>query len=247
MVALDKQAVVFDIDDTLYDQMIPFQRAYQAVFEEKYGKIDIEKLYARSRFHSDVVFEASQRGEMSMEEMYIYRIQKAFLDLAISIKAQDALLFQKIYAEGQKKIEMSRTIVSMLENLKEQGTVMGVISNGPSAHQWEKVRQLGLMRFIPEAHIIISGDFGVAKPEKQIFDIAGEKLKIKKVVYVGDSYGNDIEGAKKAGWQAVWLNRRNHRKPESRYQPDSCVTCESELKSLLVSMETGKPFEIADG
>ena len=60
------KAVLFDVDDTLYDQVIPFQKAYEELFKGSF-ELSIEELYKRSRYYSDEVFEATQRGEMSME------------------------------------------------------------------------------------------------------------------------------------------------------------------------------------
>ena len=49
---------------------------------------------------------------------------------------------------------------------------------------------------------------------------------------MGDSYENDIEGAKGAGWNAIWYNHRNHR-PTGSAEPDYMVRSEKELLELL--------------
>ena len=41
-------AVLFDVDDTLYDQREPFARAFRQLFGETY-EIDMERLFALSR------------------------------------------------------------------------------------------------------------------------------------------------------------------------------------------------------
>ena len=76
------QAVLFDVDDTLYDQAQPFAKACEALFGRVYS-FSIDALFASSRRHSDEVFELSRSGAISMEEMYIYRIQRAFADFQI--------------------------------------------------------------------------------------------------------------------------------------------------------------------
>ena len=65
-------AIIFDVDDTLYDQVIPFWNAYKAVFKDRF-QLPMDDLFAASRRRSDEVFGPSQRGEITMEEMYIYR------------------------------------------------------------------------------------------------------------------------------------------------------------------------------
>ena len=90
-------AVLFDVDDTLYDQREPFERAFRQLFGETY-EIDMERLFALSRKYSDEAFEHSQSGQMTMDEMYIYRISKALKEFDIQISDEDALKFQEFYA-----------------------------------------------------------------------------------------------------------------------------------------------------
>ena len=60
--------LVFDVDDTLYEQIVPFENAYKSLFDID---IDIEQFYLLSRHYSDVKFEASRNGEMTMDEYHI--------------------------------------------------------------------------------------------------------------------------------------------------------------------------------
>ena len=95
------KAILFDVDDTLYDQVQPFARAYARVFGDSYplreGKI--EEIFAVSRKYSDEVFKASTEGTITMEQMYIYRIQKALADFEVLITDEQALTFQKYYQD----------------------------------------------------------------------------------------------------------------------------------------------------
>lgn len=227
------EAVLFDVDDTLYDQTMPFSTAYDAVFSDRGWHVSMNELYTRSRVRSDEVFGPSQRGEISMETMYIYRIQKAFEDIGISITDVEALSFQSVYAMAQQQIYMTPVIESLLGALVKMNVQLGIITNGPSDHQRNKIERLGLRRFIPEKHIIISGDIGVAKPDAAIFAYAAQRMNlVNPPLFVGDSIENDIKGAKKAGWYTLWFNRRGLPLPE--IQPNYYVDSEELLKSLLL-------------
>ena len=74
-----KTAVLFDVDDTLYDQTVPFEEAYAEYFGEK-PAVPAEVIYPVTRKYSDEVYSRAMAGELTMEEMYIYRVQKAFED-----------------------------------------------------------------------------------------------------------------------------------------------------------------------
>lgn len=226
-------AVLFDVDDTLYDQREPFARAFRQLFGETY-EIDMERLFALSRKYSDEAFEHSQSRQMTMDEMYIYRISKALKEFDIQISDEDALKFQEFYAGYQKQISVSDVIKEMLTFCRDRVPI-GVITNGPSGHQWEKIETLGLGEWFLDERIFVSGDVGTAKPDAKIFWYACDKLKLQdaEAWYVGDSYRNDVEGAKSAGLHSIWINRRNHPYPVSEVRPDYCVGSEEELYRLL--------------
>lgn len=227
-------AILFDMDDTLYNLMMPFEAACRKMLGNRFDSL-MEPLFLAHRMHSDEVFEASRNGEITMDEMYIYRIQKAMEDFGFSISGEEALNFQRIYAEEQKRIWMSDTVREMLEFIKSRGIPMGMITNGPEEHQWRKIVTLGADCYVPREYAIISGAAGAAKPDFRIFEYAEEAMELRKedTWFVGDSYENDIVGAVRAGWHAVWFNRRERHIPEEGPKPDYTVESEQELFVII--------------
>ena len=228
------KAVVFDVDDTLYDLSTPFKEACRTVFPEDTG-LDLEGAFLASRRYSDSVYASSLSGKISMEEMYIYRFENAFRDYGKKIDAQTALFFQAVYEQKQQEIKMTEAMKKLLENLSGK-MKLGIVTNGPTQHQWDKVNTLGVEQWIPKEHILISGEIGIAKPDTGIFAAELGRLDLQKedVCYVGDSFENDIVGAKGAGWKAVWYNHRGHQATEE-VMPDYIVKSEDELITLLES------------
>ena len=209
MIGLD-----FDVDDTLYEQIVPFENAYKSLFDID---IDMEQFYLLSRYYSDVKFEASRNGEMTMDEYHIYRIQEAAKDLGVFLTDEQALNMQKEYKKNQQKLQISNITISILELAKENNVKLGIITNGPSEHQWSKVKALGVERWIDKENIIVSGDYSINKPDVKIFEIMQEKLKLPNdsLYYIGDSLENDIVGATNAGWKVIWINRYKRKSPEN--------------------------------
>lgn len=72
------KAIVFDVDDTLYDLSTPFKQTCREIFPED-TDLDLEGAFLASRRYSDSVYARCLSGEMSMEEMYIYRFKMHFL------------------------------------------------------------------------------------------------------------------------------------------------------------------------
>ena len=220
-----KKAILFDVDDTLYDQTVPFMEAYAEYFGEK-PEVPAEVIYPVTRKYSDAVYSQAMAGEMTMEEMYIYRMQKAFEEFGIRITDQEALDFQKIYADRQHHIHMSPLMQDILAFCSGRAA-LGIITNGPSQHQWDKVRSLQAEKWIPHENIFVSADVGAEKPDRKIFDHAKE-------------------GAVNAGWNAVWMNRRGRKIPGDAVKPGrenerSMVSVESEedLRNFIIRILRG--------
>ncbi|MGI6229860.1 MAG: HAD family hydrolase [Tractidigestivibacter sp.] len=239
--------VFFDLDDTLYDQAQPFAFAYRKVFGTRFdtagpgaSPLDVEALFSASRRHSEAVFLASERGEMSMEDMYVYRIQKAFEDFGISVSADECLRMQAIYAASQESaIEVSPTMARVLDWCRENSHP-GIISNGPAEHQLKKIEALRLDRWVSPEETFISSIVGVAKPDPAIFYLACERCGTspKRCLYVGDSFKPDVGGAAAAGMPVVWFNRRHRDEPDGQGDPvpNWIVESEKELLGLLPTL-----------
>lgn len=227
-----KRAVLFDVDDTLYDQTVPFMEAYEKYFGDE-PAIPAEVVYPVTRKYSDQVYSQAMAGAITMEELHIYRVQKAFEEFGVRITDEEALDFQKIYADRQSHIHMSPLMRQILEFCSGK-VELGIITNGPSRHQWNKVRSLQVEKWIPHENIFVSADVGAEKPDRRIFDYAKTSMQLEdaEIWFVGDAYALDVKGAVNAGWNAVWMNRRK------RKIPDDTIGTECEKEGRIVSMET---------
>ena len=225
-------AILFDIDDTLYDQVVPFGKAVQKIFPGFAGASN-ELLFKRRAYHSEVSFRMNNNGEMTMEEMYRYRVQKTFAEFGLEVSDEDAMAFQEAYEESQRQLELSSQMEQMLNYCQEKGVILGIISNGPGDHQMEKARTMQMARWIPEEWTIVSGAVGILKPDVRIFRLTEERMGLDPetmdIWYVGDSFPNDMVGAAGAGWKTIWLNRRGKALPEGSICPDTMVHTDEEL------------------
>ncbi len=229
------KAILFDVDDTLYDCQWPFNMAVHEVFQGKYDA-DIDRIYRRSRYWTDLKFVDYCEGKISTEDYYCLRNQNAFADFGIAITREEALAVMDRYKAYQDKIAMSDTVKNMLQDLRNSGVFTGVISNGVSEAQWKKIETLMIPEYIDRERVIVSGDVGVSKPDPDIFRIACSRLRLipADVWYVGDNYQNDIIAAGKAGLHTVWFNRKGFELPDEEIRPDCIVYSEEELAELLL-------------
>ncbi|MDT2478377.1 HAD family hydrolase [Enterococcus avium] len=228
-------AIIFDIDDTLYDQLAPFKRAFEKHFYSP--DIPIEELFKLSRMYSDEVFEESENGTMTHTEMHIYRIRRALEHFDQSITDQQARTFQLDYQINQNNIQFLPEMREAFDICVKHGIQFGIITNGPADHQLEKVNTLQLHQWIPAERIVVSGELGYSKPNLKIFQHAETIRGLDKntTYYVGDSFVNDVVGAKNAGWKTVWINRRKHDISGYDVSPDYTVDENRTMKQVICS------------
>lgn len=123
-----------------------------------------------------------------------------------------------------------------LRLLRELGAryPLGLVSNfdhGPTA------------RRVLDAHgltgcfttIVISADFGQRKPHQAIFEAALRQLGVcaEETLFVGDSLGEDVCGARNAHLRVAWLNPKGEPVPADGVQPDYVIGRLADLMALV--------------
>ncbi|XP_043273420.1 N-acylneuraminate-9-phosphatase [Venturia canescens] len=95
--------------------------------------------------------------------------------------------------------------VTMLRELRKK-YLLGLITNGPSNAQWEKVHKLELQQHFDV--ILVSGDLPWEKPQSRIFEEACRCLGVapRNCLMVGDKLETDILGGIEADLGGtVWI------------------------------------------
>lgn len=218
--------IVFDMDDTLYDQIEPFRLAVEAFFPQHFNDDEMRQLYQRFRFHSDALFSQTEDGTLALETMRIYRMREAINETDLLISDAEADELQAAYARNQGKIQMVPEMATLLDELVQQKVPVALLTNGPESHQLKKVTQLGLSRWFPQEYWFISEATGCAKPDASAFRLVETAFQVTAddCLYIGDSYENDVIGCQNAGWRVVWLNKYGQKPLNIINQNICCVT-----------------------
>jgi len=197
-------AVFFDIDDTLYDSTKLTTTARRNSIR---AMID-----AGLKGDEDEIFEILQKIIKKYGSNYPKHYDELLKELGFPWNP-------KIIAAGVVAYEHTKAgflkpfpgVVPTLLKLKNKYK-LGVISNGLAVKQWEKLVALGLHHFFEV--VVTSQEVGYEKPQKEIFEIAIKKLKLKpeQCVMVGDRLDIDIAGAKLAGMKTIRIKKGKYAK-----------------------------------
>jgi HAD superfamily hydrolase (TIGR01549 family) len=222
------KAVFFDLDDTLHDHLYPFSKAFKDSFPKLFEQIDVASLYKKFRDFSDLLWKNYSNQELTLEELRIARIVMALEFFQKDITNEQASKFQAQYELNLDNLKLFAEVPELIKVLKAKEKLFGIITNGPVQHQFNKINSLGLTNYVSRDHIIISDEVGVAKPNKQIFHYVAQKINMipSEIVYIGDSWPNDVVAPMEAGWNAIWYNHRKR-------LPDTCHKPLAEINHLL--------------
>lgn len=225
---------VFDVDDTLYDRAEPFGKALEGLLGKRVWE-NVREWYLIYSRCSQEMFELHEAGKLSLEESRILRIQKAMELCGESFDLERACQFQENYLRCQGRLTLSEEVTAMLEECRDCGIVLGLMTNGPFDHQMRKIESLGLLKWVKQEHILISGQVGSAKPDQKIFRLARERLGLlgEGIWMIGDAFDSDIAGAMEAGWHTIWLNRDQKNLSAGRKEPDRTVYDVTGLKETV--------------
>lgn len=115
---------------------------------------------------------------------------------------------------------------------------LALLSNYPDAPAIrESLRKTGLSRFLDP--VIVSADIGRVKPHPLPFRLMREALgrAPEAILYVGDNWLADVQGARRAGWRSVWVTRWSPPEEVPRrdgdLQPDAIIPALRDLPPLL--------------
>ncbi len=191
-----KKAILFDLDNTLYDYEAPHKKALKAVYNILKGSLNIsfvkfKELYKMSKIeiHRELTGSASSHNRV----LYFQRlIEKAHGTVEPSIILK---LYSTYWDTLLKNMKLGTGVLETLKELKKRNIKIAIVSDLTTHIQLRKIHKLGITRYVDV--LVTSEEAGSEKPHAIMFLMALNKLDIfpQEGIFVGDNTINDIEGA----------------------------------------------------
>jgi putative hydrolase of the HAD superfamily len=194
------RAVFLDVDDTLVD----FDRAARAALVATLG-VDADYDLWRTLEH----FRRYESGELDFQSMLDLRMADFLAMIGRAADVPSAAHFEaRRFERLPQHYTLYDDVLPCLAALRGRGLLLGLITNNVASHQRDKITAVGLGDTFDT--VVISGEVGVAKPNRAIFEHACATLSVPahEAMHVGDNLRTDARGARDAGLRAVWLDRR---------------------------------------
>ncbi len=222
------RVILFDLDDTLCDyagaRATRLRLAFAAERHPAFATLPSE---ARERLLAEAITTSSHGVDHFPELMGRYGID----DRAAAEAA--AQWYRSNRYHGLRLFPDVIATVRALRHASVGPRPIGIITNGPADVQRPKIELLGVESLVD--FIVISGEFGAAKPDPAIFR---EALRLadashEAAVFIGDSPEFDIAGAQAAGIRSIWMNRAGREWAATGPPPDGSVGALAELVAML--------------
>lgn len=198
----------FDLDDTLW----AFSLNARDTFEEMYQKYEYNRFfhgflhfYELYQQRNTELWKEYADGKVSKDDLNRQR----FLYPLEAVGAGDADLAERFSNDFFSLIPTKRKLMpharEALAYLSSKYHLY-ILSNGFRELQSHKMRSAGIDSYFEK--VILSDDIGILKPWPEIFYFAlsATQSELRESLMIGDSWDNDIVGAKGVGMHQVFYN-----------------------------------------
>ena len=216
------RVILFDLDDTLFDQRYCSRAGLAAVRKTYAGRIDgsLEELETAYNTLLEQWHEKVLAGSISIDDARIERF-RVLLSSQETMATREqagaaADCYRNAYNAAYRPVPGA---IELLRRVKGERRI-GIVTNHVVSEQVKKIAAIGVEPFVDE--LVVSEEVGVPKPDARIFAAALSRLDATpdEAVMIGDSWSSDIVGAAGMGISAVWLNRYDLPCPDSSLAPE---------------------------
>ncbi|TDQ31158.1 putative hydrolase of the HAD superfamily [Zeaxanthinibacter enoshimensis] len=199
-IKVDEQTlIVFDLDDTLYNEIDFLRSAYELIAKKirpDEWKLLFSSMFSRYRCGKDV-FE--------------------WLSATYGCEKNDLL---KMYRYHKPDISLFDGAEQLLKDIRKNGGSLGILTDGRSLTQRNKIEALGITEFFKQ--IIISEEIGTEKPNRRNFDVFETNEGFNKYYYIADNFKKDFLSPNQLSWTTIGLidNGKNIHKEGYKYMEE---------------------------
>lgn len=202
---LARAVVVFDLDDTLYQEADYVESGVRHVCAQ------IKRLYGRDPYPALI----RARLQNPTRDWLSLVCELAGLPSA----AKESLLW--MYRLHQPNIRLSQSCSLALQQIRSAASAVAVLTDGRSVTQRLKLNALGLADW----PVYISEDYGKPKPAPDRFKAIEMQYPAKNYFYVADNVQKDFLGCNPLGWIGIGMrgNQRNVHSQSTQSHPASSL------------------------
>jgi 2-haloalkanoic acid dehalogenase type II len=222
------RAICFDLDNTLWDVWPVIMRAEQKMYDflaQRYPRVVASVTLEMMR----TAREQTAAAHPQMRHDFTFLRKQTLREHAREFGYAEAMAEEAFdaFIQARNEVDLYADVLPALEQLRKRYRLF-TASNGNA-----DLGRIGIAHFFERT--IAARQVGALKPDPAIFRkvIEGTDLQAHEVVYVGDDPELDVEGARGAGMQAIWVDRQGSEWPPHIAPAAHSVRSLTELVELL--------------
>ena len=178
----DHTVVVFDLDDTLYNELDYLKSAYRSIA---------------------LFLEPNNWKPLYLKMLSLYRCKMNVFEILVNSYDIEISILIDIYRNHQPDIKLFDGVLEVLEAIKFKNGKIGILSDGRSRTQRAKLESLGILKLVDK--VIISEEIGSEKPSLMNFRAIENSLSGNTYYYIADNLKKDFIAPNILGWKSVAL------------------------------------------
>ena len=208
------KAVIFDIDNTMYDYDACNEIAIQTLKEYCMSAFSIcEETFYETFTKAQETIKRRTGSDCAANHNRLIRFQ-CMLDFLHVPFSSYALKMYHVYWDTLIDVMKPEPgLMDLIKTLQKKQISIGIGSDMTAYIQYKKLEKLGVLDAVSQ--MTTSEETGVEKPAAHFFEVCTEKMKCRpeEIVFIGDSLRKDVQGACQYGMHGVWY----HPKGQSDY------------------------------
>lgn len=213
---MNTKTIVFDLDDTIVKEIDYLKSAFQ-----------------------EIAYMVNPEDEMLFNQMMNWYFEKQnvfqnIINLYPTVEIND---LKNCYRNHYPNFNSNAIEKQLLINLKNKGYKLGLITDGFSITQRNKIKALDIEKLFDL--IVISEEFGSEKPNAENYKVF-HQFNTNEYYYIGDNVKKDFITPNELGWKTICLiddGNNIHKQDFNKeivYLPDYKITKISDLTNLIL-------------
>lgn len=239
------KVLLFDLDDTLIDNLENTRYAYTKMIESigiKYSEDGLKKWYEIDKNFwqdwQDGLIEIPshlkcETGKKSKEFLDWLRAQRVLIYFDNQISLDEAIKLNNLFINSLTSVVLECDgAYDLLKYLKDKYYII-IATNGPEIAAKDKLLKINCLNLVNQ--VLSTEMFGYMKPKKEFFEVIQKLLNNynnEEYLIIGDSLKSDVGFAMNCGFDSCWYNKNNEELP-IQYKPTIVIKKLKELKKML--------------
>ena len=208
------RALLVDLDDTIIGNEInKIQCLYRtfAGFRSEIGQIESVEFVETFLSVSDSFWSDKERNRiwrLKLGESWKLIMEQVLLKLDNDDSELPGKIAERYAKERHDSIYLFHRSVETLKKLRQNGIILGLLTNGNSPAQREKINRFSLKELFD--HIFIEGEVGIGKPDPRAYSNALKVMGVNPsdTWMIGDNIQLDVNQPQLMGIKGIWIDNK---------------------------------------